>query len=88
MRTVAFSDFGGPEVLRMSELPEPQPGPGELRIRIAAATVNPTDLGFRSGGRPRSSRSWACIRHTFPAWSWPAWWTLPATTCPGAWASV
>jgi NADPH2:quinone reductase len=49
MRAVTFSRFGGPEVLEVLELPEPQPGPGEVRIRVAAATVNPTDIGFRSG---------------------------------------
>ncbi len=49
MRAVTFSRFGGPEVLEMSELPEPQPGPGEVRIRVAAATVNPTDISFRTG---------------------------------------
>ena len=49
MRAVTFSRFGGPEVLEVKELPEPQPGPGEVRIRVAAATVNPTDISFRSG---------------------------------------
>jgi NADPH:quinone reductase-like Zn-dependent oxidoreductase len=49
MRAVTFSRLGGPEVLEVRELPEPQPGPGELRIRVAAATVNPTDISFRSG---------------------------------------
>ena len=49
MRAVTFSRLGGPEVLQVSELPEPQPGPGEVRIRVAAATVNPTDISFRSG---------------------------------------
>ncbi|HTE84284.1 MAG TPA: NADP-dependent oxidoreductase [Dehalococcoidia bacterium] len=49
MRAVTFSRFGGPEVLEVKELPEPLPGPGEVRIRVAAATVNPTDVGFRSG---------------------------------------
>ena len=49
MRAVTFSRFGGPEVLEVSELPAPQPGPGEVRIRVAAATVNPTDISFRSG---------------------------------------
>lgn len=41
--------FGGPEALEVVELPEPHPGPGEVRIRVAAATVNPTDTGLRSG---------------------------------------
>ena len=49
MRAVTFSRFGGPEVLEVVDLPEPQPGPGEVRIRVAAATVNPTDISFRSG---------------------------------------
>ena len=49
MRAVTFSRLGGPEVLEVSQLPEPQPGSGEVRIRVAAATVNPTDISFRSG---------------------------------------
>jgi NADPH:quinone reductase-like Zn-dependent oxidoreductase len=49
MRAVTFSSFGGPEVLEVIDLPEPAPGPGEVRIHVAAATVNPTDVGFRSG---------------------------------------
>ena len=48
MRAVTFSRFGGPEVLEIAELPDPKPGRGEVRIRVRAATVNPTDIGFRS----------------------------------------
>jgi NADPH:quinone reductase-like Zn-dependent oxidoreductase len=51
MRAVGFTEFGGPEVLRVMALPVPEPGPGQVRVRVAAATVNPTDLGFRAGGR-------------------------------------
>jgi NADPH:quinone reductase len=49
MEAVGFSEFGGPEVLRLVSLPVPVPGPGEVRVRVAAAAVNPTDLAFRSG---------------------------------------
>jgi len=49
MRAVTFSRFGGPEVLQVKDLPEREPGEGQVRIRVRAATVNPTDLGFRSG---------------------------------------
>jgi NADPH2:quinone reductase len=49
MRAVTFSRFGGPDVLEVSDLPDREPGPNQVRIRVAAATVNPTDLGFRSG---------------------------------------
>jgi NADPH:quinone reductase-like Zn-dependent oxidoreductase len=51
MKAVAFSQFGGPEVMQVAELPVPEPGPGEVRVRVAAATINPTDIGMRSGGR-------------------------------------
>ncbi|MDQ7909359.1 NADP-dependent oxidoreductase [Phytohabitans sp. ZYX-F-186] len=56
MRAVRFDAFGGPEVLRVVELPEPHPGPGEVRIRVRAATVNPTDLLTRSGIRGKVTR--------------------------------
>ena len=49
MRAVTFKRFGGPDVLEVSDLPEREPGPNQVRIRVAAATVNPTDVGFRSG---------------------------------------
>ena len=51
MRAVGVSEFGGPDVLRIVELPDPHAGPGELRIRVHAATVNPTDTGLRAGAR-------------------------------------
>ncbi|HEX4219989.1 MAG TPA: NADP-dependent oxidoreductase [Acidimicrobiales bacterium] len=51
MKAVGLTEFGGPEVLKVVDLPEPQPGPGELRIRVHAVAVNPTDITFRSGGR-------------------------------------
>ena len=51
MKAVGFSRFGGPEVLEVLDLPVPEPGASEVRVRVAAATVNPTDIGMRSGGR-------------------------------------
>src|SRR5579875_1879809 len=49
MRAVGVTEFGGPEKLRVLDLPEPHAGPGEVRVRVLAATVNPTDTGLRSG---------------------------------------
>lgn len=40
MRAVQLSEFGGPEVLRVAELPLPEPGPGEVLIRVARAGLN------------------------------------------------
>ncbi len=51
MRGVGVIEFGGPEVLRVVDLPEVHAGPGEVRIRVRAATVNPTDTWLRSGSR-------------------------------------
>lgn len=49
MRVAEVTEFGGPEVLRIGERPEPQPSAGEVVVRIAAANVNPTDIAARSG---------------------------------------
>ncbi len=51
MRAVGFDTFGDPSVLRIVTVPKPAPGPGQVLVKVAAATVNPTDLGFRVGGR-------------------------------------
>jgi len=51
MRAVGFTEFGDPSVMKIVTVPVPSPGPGQLRVRVAAATVNPTDIGFRMGGR-------------------------------------
>ncbi len=51
MRAVCFTEFGDPSVLRVLTVPRPEPGRGQVRVQVAAATVNPTDLGFRQGGR-------------------------------------
>lgn len=56
MRAVGVVEFGGPEALRVVELPEPHAGPGEVRIRVHAATVNPTDTYTRDGTRAERLR--------------------------------
>ncbi|MGI5472112.1 NADP-dependent oxidoreductase [Streptomyces sp. CA-132043] len=49
MRVIGVEEFGGPDALRVLDVPEPQPGPGEVRIRVHAVAVNPTDTLLRSG---------------------------------------
>jgi NADPH:quinone reductase len=51
MRAVGFTECGDPSVLGIITVPKPAPGPGQVLVAVAAATVNPTDLGFRQGGR-------------------------------------
>lgn len=48
-KAITFSEYGTPEVLRLSEVTTPEPGPGQVRIRVRAASVNPLDLKVRSG---------------------------------------
>lgn len=50
MKAVRIHEFGGPETLRVEDLPMPEPGPGEVRIRVMAASVNPVDYKMRNGG--------------------------------------
>jgi NADPH:quinone reductase len=49
VRVAEVTAFGGPEVFRIAERPDPVAGPGEVVVRIRAAAVNPTDLGTRAG---------------------------------------
>ncbi|WP_442576313.1 quinone oxidoreductase family protein [Microbacterium sp. F51-2R] len=49
---IVYSEFGGPEVLTVTEVPDPVAGEGELAIRVEAAGVNPIDAKLRSGRRP------------------------------------
>jgi putative PIG3 family NAD(P)H quinone oxidoreductase len=52
MRAVVASEPGGPEVLSVSELPDPEPGPGEVVIDVAASALNRADLLQRQGFYP------------------------------------
>ncbi len=52
MKAVVLESFGGPEVLRVREVPEPQAGPDEVRIRVAATALNRADLMEREGRYP------------------------------------
>ncbi|MGH7567092.1 MAG: quinone oxidoreductase family protein [Gemmatimonadota bacterium] len=49
MRAVRFHRTGGPEVLRVEDVPEPEPGPGEVRVRVRHAGVNFIDTYLRAG---------------------------------------
>jgi NADPH:quinone reductase len=53
MRAVQISDFGGPEVLELVDLPEPEPGEGEVLIKVARAGVNFADTHQRENAYVR-----------------------------------
>ena len=49
MQAVAITEFGGPEVLKLQELPVPVPGPHDLLIEVHACGLNPIDFKIRRG---------------------------------------
>lgn len=49
MKAITFHTHGGPEVLQLSDLPEPTPAPGEVLVRLRAAALNRLDLFVRQG---------------------------------------
>ncbi|MHA3700815.1 NADP-dependent oxidoreductase [Jatrophihabitans sp. YIM 134969] len=46
---VVLTDFGRPDVLRLTEVPVPEPGPSQIRVAARFSGVGPTDLAIRSG---------------------------------------
>lgn len=52
MKAVQFSQYGGPEVLHVAEVPDPIATPEEVLIDVKATTVNHLDLFQRDGSRP------------------------------------
>jgi len=49
MKAIRVSQFGGPEVLKLQDVPAPVPGPNEILVRLEAIGVNPVDTYIRSG---------------------------------------
>lgn len=55
MRAIVITDFGGPEVFRERNVPEPVPGPTQVLVNVHATSVNPVDYKIRQSG------SWAGV---------------------------
>jgi NADPH2:quinone reductase len=53
MKAITVHEFGGPEVLRLDEVPDPRPGATQVLVRVRAAGVNPVDVYIRSGAYAR-----------------------------------
>ena len=49
MKAIRVTAFGGPDVLRLEEVPTPNPGPGEVLVRIHASGINPVETYIRAG---------------------------------------
>ena len=72
MKAVVYSEYGGPEVLQLTEVEMPAPGPNEILVKVHAAALNPVDWHFVRGApypvrmaaggmrRPRRHRRVGC----------------------------
>jgi NADPH2:quinone reductase len=49
MQAILAREFGGPEVLKLEDLPDPVAGPGQIRVRLHAIGVNPYETYMRAG---------------------------------------
>src|SRR5215216_6334814 len=49
MKAIRVHEFGGPEVLKLEEVPDLKPGPEQVLVRVKAVGVNPVDTYIRSG---------------------------------------
>jgi len=49
MKAIVVHEYGGPDVLKFQDYPDPVPGRGEVLVRVAAASVNPIDYKRRAG---------------------------------------
>jgi NADPH:quinone reductase len=49
MKAILVREFGGPEVLKLEEVPMPKPQPGQVLVKVHAVGVNPYDTYMRSG---------------------------------------
>ena len=52
MKAIRVHEFGGPEVLKLEEVPTPKPSAGQVLVRIHAAGVNPYETYMRAGTYP------------------------------------
>jgi NADPH:quinone reductase len=53
MKAIRVSEFGGPETLKIQDVPDPKPDSGQVLVRVKAAGINPVDTYIRSGTYPR-----------------------------------
>lgn len=49
MKAIRVHDFGGPEVLKLEDVPDPEPAAGQVVVTIKAVGVNPVETYVRSG---------------------------------------
>jgi NADPH:quinone reductase len=53
MKAIRVHQFGGPEELKLEDVPDPKPGAGQLVVGLRAIGVNPVEVYMRAGTYPR-----------------------------------
>jgi NADPH2:quinone reductase len=56
MKAIVVKEFGGPDVMRLEEVPTPEPAGNQVLVRIMAAGVNPVDTYLRSGNHAHAPK--------------------------------
>lgn len=56
MKAIIVREFGGPDVLRLEDAPDPAPGPGHILVALMAIGVNPVDTYLRAGTYTRKPK--------------------------------
>ena len=69
---IRIHETGGPDKLRVDEVPVPAPRAGEVRLEVAAAGLNFIDVQFRTG--------------KYPVPAWPLLWVESCGILPPQWA--
>jgi NADPH:quinone reductase-like Zn-dependent oxidoreductase len=49
MKAITFAEYGDPDILQLTDVPDPKVGPGEVLIRVRSASVNPVDWKVMRG---------------------------------------
>jgi len=65
MKGISYSRFGGPEVLRYDELPEPKLSQNAVIVRVKAAAINPADIALQAGLGESLMETWFPV---VPGW--------------------
>ena len=56
MRAIVVREFGGPDVMRLEDVPTPEPTGSQVLVRIIASGVNPVDTYLRSGNHAHAPK--------------------------------
>ena len=76
MQAVVITEPGGPDVLKIQEVPDPVPGPDDVLVDVKASALNRADTLQRQGGYPAPPGS----PTTSWGWSSRVWYWRPDRT--------